>query len=64
VETVSLSETGFERIYQGSALLFAWPLRLRAGQTWETSLRVSIGELAGRATGESPAVARQTGDSA
>jgi 4-alpha-glucanotransferase len=64
VETVSLSETGFERIYQGSALLFAWPLRLRAGQTWETSLRVSIGELASRAAGESPAGARQTGDSA
>ena len=44
VETVSLSETGFERIYQGSALLFAWPLRLQPGQTWETSLRVAIGE--------------------
>ena len=44
VETVSLSETGFERIYQGSALLFAWPLQLQAGQTWETSLRVAIGE--------------------
>ena len=44
VETVSLSETGFERIYQGSALLFAWPLRLLPGQTWETSLRVVIGE--------------------
>src|SRR4029434_11027249 len=28
VETVSLSETGFERIYQGSALLFAWALAL------------------------------------
>jgi hypothetical protein len=45
VETVSLSETGFERIYQGSALLFAWPLRLLPGQTWETSLRVAIGEI-------------------
>jgi alpha-amylase len=44
VETVSLSETGFERIYQGSALLFAWPLRLQPGQAWETSLRVTIGE--------------------
>ncbi len=44
VETVSLSETGFERIYQGSALLFAWPLSLQPGQTWETSLRVTIGE--------------------
>jgi alpha-amylase len=26
VETVSVSEAGFERIYQGLALLLAWPL--------------------------------------
>ena len=52
----SLSETGFERIYQGSALLFAWPLQLQAGQTWETSLRVAIGETAAGAaeTRDSP----------
>jgi alpha-amylase len=45
VETVSLSETGFERIYQGSALLFAWPLALEPGQTWETSLRLRVGQV-------------------
>jgi alpha-amylase len=28
IETVSNSESGFERVYQGSALLFRWPLRL------------------------------------
>ena len=32
IETVSNSEAGFERVYQGSALLFTWPLRLRAGK--------------------------------
>ena len=63
VETVSLSETGFERIYQGSALLFAWPVRLLPGQTWETSLRVGIGETPSRAAGETEAGARQTSDS-
>jgi 4-alpha-glucanotransferase len=46
VETVSLSETGFERIYQGSALLFVWPVRLAPGQTWEVSLRLRVGEMA------------------
>ena len=46
VETVSLSESGFERIYQGSALLVAWPVRLAPGETWEVSLRVSVGEMA------------------
>jgi hypothetical protein len=42
VETVSLSETGFERIYQGSALLLAWPLRLEAGGHWATEIRLSL----------------------
>ncbi|HWN15548.1 MAG TPA: alpha-amylase/4-alpha-glucanotransferase domain-containing protein [Candidatus Dormibacteraeota bacterium] len=46
VETVSLSESGFERIYQGSALLVAWPVRLAPGETWEVSLRVRVGEMA------------------
>jgi hypothetical protein len=46
VETVSLSEAGFERIYQGSALLFVWPVRLAPGQTWEVSLRLRVGEMA------------------
>ena len=40
VETVSLSEAGFERIYQGSALLFAWPLQLPA--------RADVGDVAAR----------------
>jgi hypothetical protein len=26
VETISVSESGYERIYQGTALLFTWPL--------------------------------------
>jgi alpha-amylase len=32
IETVSNSESGFERVYQGSALLLGWPLRLAAGE--------------------------------
>jgi hypothetical protein len=56
VETVSRSETGFERIYQGSALLFAWPVRLEPGQTWEVSVRLRVGEVA--------AGAPESGDSA
>ena len=46
VETVSLSESGFERIFQGAALLVAWPVRLRPGETWTVSLRVHVGEMA------------------
>ncbi len=32
VETVSNSESGFERSYQGSSLLFRWPVALAAGE--------------------------------
>ncbi len=38
IETVSNSEAGFERVYQGSALLLSWPLRLGAGE--ESVVRV------------------------
>ncbi|MEK6721690.1 MAG: alpha-amylase/4-alpha-glucanotransferase domain-containing protein, partial [Chloroflexota bacterium] len=31
IETVSNSEAGFERVYQGSALLLSWPVRLEPG---------------------------------
>jgi alpha-amylase len=32
VETVSNSEGGFERVYQGSSILFRWPVSLAAGE--------------------------------
>jgi hypothetical protein len=51
VETVSLSEGGFERIYQGSALLLSWPLRLEPGETWHATVRVA---LAAAQSGDSP----------
>jgi hypothetical protein len=39
IETVSNSEAGFERVYQGSALLVRWPLRLAPGE--RASVRLS-----------------------
>ena len=39
IETVSNSESGFERVYQGSSLLFSWPLRLAPGEARRFSLR-------------------------
>jgi 4-alpha-glucanotransferase len=39
IETVSNSESGFERVYQGSALLLSWPLRLSPGDTWRRTIR-------------------------
>jgi alpha-amylase len=31
IDTISNSEAGFERVYQGSALVLTWPLDLAAG---------------------------------
>jgi alpha-amylase len=38
IETVSNSEAGFERVYQGSALVLTWPLDLAPGA--QMSVRV------------------------
>src|SRR5215831_18596717 len=40
VETVSLSEGGFERIYQGTALLLTWPLDADSGE--EAALEAAV----------------------
>jgi alpha-amylase len=42
VETVSSSETGFERIYQGSSVLLAWPVSLAPGGEWAEEIVVAI----------------------
>jgi alpha-amylase len=34
IETVSNSEAGFERVYQGGALLLSWPVTIPAGGSW------------------------------
>ncbi|HSS36130.1 MAG TPA: alpha-amylase/4-alpha-glucanotransferase domain-containing protein, partial [Patescibacteria group bacterium] len=39
IETISNSEFGFERIYQGSALVFVWPLDLPPGERRSVSVR-------------------------
>jgi 4-alpha-glucanotransferase len=41
VETVSVSEGGFERIYQGLALLFTWPL---GGRSCEMAMKLEVTE--------------------
>jgi len=38
IETVSNSEGGFERVYQGSALVFRWPLRLEPAASRSVSV--------------------------
>jgi alpha-amylase len=45
IETVSLSESGFERIYQGSCLLLYWPLDLEPGGGFQVTIELGIYSL-------------------
>lgn len=45
IETVSLSESGFERIYQGSCLLLSWPLELEPGKQFGFEIELGIQHL-------------------
>jgi alpha-amylase len=42
VESISMSEAGFERVYQGSSLLFVYPLVLHPGMQWRGQLTLSL----------------------
>lgn len=46
LETISASEGGFERNYQGSTLLLWWPLRLAPGESWRTSMTIRLSHRA------------------
>jgi alpha-amylase len=42
VDTVSISEDGFERTHQGSGLTFVWPLELGPGEERTVAVRVAV----------------------
>jgi len=45
IETVSLSEEGFERVYQGSIIFVLWDFLLLPGESWDGGLEVSVKNL-------------------
>jgi hypothetical protein len=45
IETVSESEEGFERIYQGSQIIAVWPVELAQGAEWRCQLRLKVANL-------------------
>jgi alpha-amylase len=49
IETVSNSEAGFERVYQGSALLLSWPVRLARGERWTRTIVNTVATARDRA---------------
>jgi len=56
VETVSNSEGGFERSYQGSGLLLSWPLALAPGATFSVTVAQVITTAYDRAAEETGAI--------
>ncbi len=46
IETVSESEDGFERIYQGSQIIATWPVELQSGAEWKGRLTLVVTGLA------------------
>jgi alpha-amylase len=57
IETVSNSESGFERVYQGSALLVSWLVRLEPGETRRVALRQAVTVTRDRVAEEAAATA-------
>jgi alpha-amylase len=47
IETVSESEEGFERVYQGSQILAVWPAGLTANFVWRGELKLNISPAKG-----------------
>jgi hypothetical protein len=46
IETVSESEDGFERIYQGSQIIAIWPVELQTDAEWRGRLTLKVSSLA------------------
>ena len=42
LETISLSEAGFERTYQGTTLMAHWPLELEPGAAWKCKIHFEL----------------------
>jgi hypothetical protein len=60
IDTISNSEAGFERVYQGSALLLSWPLALEPGATCVVRVDHEVATTRDRAQEEALAPAETT----
>jgi alpha-amylase len=43
--TVSQSEGGYEKVYQGSAILPVWDVEIKTADSWEGTVALTVGEL-------------------
>jgi alpha-amylase len=61
IDTISNSEAGFERTYQGSSMLQTWPLHLEPGATWQVEVRQAVTTTRDRTAEEDAAAAGTAG---
>ena len=54
IETISESEEGFERVYQGSQILFLCPVDLVAGTGWDGEITLQVEPVRPVAGGSQP----------
>jgi alpha-amylase len=54
VETVSNSESGFERVYQGAGLLLSWPISLASGAARTVTVTHAVATDRDRAISDDP----------
>jgi len=52
IETISNSEAGFERVYQGSALVFVWPVELGPRESRSVTVRHAVATATDRTADE------------
>jgi alpha-amylase len=52
IETISNSEFGFERVYQGSALVAVWPMDLAPGERRSVAMHHAVSTMTDRAADE------------
>ncbi len=45
IQTVSLSEAGFERVYQGSIIFALWDFSLKPGEKWDVGLSIRVTDI-------------------
>jgi len=57
IETISNSEAGFERVYQGSALLLSWPVSIPPGGSWSATIDHRVHAEVDQAESETGALA-------
>ncbi len=42
IETISVSEDGFERVYQGSNIMATWQVKLNPGEAWDARVTLEV----------------------